>query len=89
MDRNMVIETAYEAIKDSLEWTDNYKSDGNGVDSYSNYIDGIVTMTENILNKLENEKEDRLARPIKEQQFDQILQIERGSMVIKYENLGR
>ena len=52
----MVIETAYEAIKDSLEWTDNYKSDGNGVDSYSNYIDGIVTMTENILNKLENEK---------------------------------
>ena len=70
MDRNIVIETAYEAIKDSLEWTDNYKSDGNGVDSYSNYIDGIVTMTENILNKLENEKEDRLARPIKEQQFN-------------------
>ena len=30
MDRNMVIETAYEAIKDSLEWIDNYKSDGNG-----------------------------------------------------------
>ena len=70
MDRNMVIETAYEAIKDSLEWTDSYKSDGNGVDSYSNYIDGIVTMTENILNKLENEKEGRLARPIKEQQFN-------------------
>ena len=70
MDRNMVIETAYETIKDSLEWTDNYKSDGNGVDSYSNYIDGIVTMTENILNKLEKEKEGRLARPIKEQQFN-------------------
>ena len=66
----MVIETAYEAIKDSLEWADNYKSDGNGVDSYSNYIDGIVTMTENILNKLENEKEGRLARSIKEQQFN-------------------
>lgn len=63
MDRNMVIEIAYETIKDSLEWTDNYKSDGNGVDSYSNYIDGIVTMTENILNKLENEKEGRPARP--------------------------
>ena len=70
MDRNMVIETAYEAIKDSLEWADNYKNDGNGVDSYSNYIDGIVTMTENILNKLENEKESRFAWPIKEQQFD-------------------
>ena len=59
MDRNMVIETAYETIKDSLEWIDNYKSDGYGVDSYSNYIDGIVTMTENILNKLEKEKECR------------------------------
>lgn len=56
MDRNTVIETAYEEIKDSLEWTDGYKNDGNGVASYANYIEGIIAMTESILRKMDGKE---------------------------------
>lgn len=50
MDRNTVIETAYETIKESLEWADSYK------DTYSLYIDGIVSVTDALLDKFDEKK---------------------------------
>ena len=50
MDRNLVIETAYETIKDAIEWA--ISDDDN---TFANYVDGIVGMTENLLEKLEKE----------------------------------
>lgn len=50
MDKNQVIKTAFETIKESTEW-------GMGSESkeYGNWVDGVVTMTDNILNILNNE----------------------------------
>ena len=48
MVKTLVLESMYEAVKESLEW---------GIDckdcSHSFHIDGIVAVTEMILNKLE------------------------------------
>ena len=47
MDKNQIIETAFETIKESTEW---------GVDeegkTYGNWVDGVATVVENILNKI-------------------------------------
>ena len=51
----LVLEAMYEAVKESLEW---------GIDckdcSHSFHIDGIVAVTEMILNKLEDENDKSL-----------------------------
>ena len=46
MDRNLVIESAYEAIKDGLEWGINEKE-------YGDFVNGIIAMTDTLLEKLE------------------------------------
>lgn len=49
MDKNKILEIAFETIKDSTEW---------GIEcedkTYGHYVDGVVTMTDNILNEFEN-----------------------------------
>lgn len=51
MNRANILETTYEVIKDSLEWADSYK------EKYCNYIDGVMTMTDYLLVRLEKENE--------------------------------
>ena len=46
--KNLILQTVYETIKDSLEWADNYKDT-----RYYDYIDGVITMTYNLLEKIE------------------------------------
>lgn len=54
MDKNQIIETAFETIKESTEWGLEDKSD-----RYGHFIDGVVTMTDNLLDKLKEEKNGR------------------------------
>ena len=56
MDKNQIIETAFETIKESTEWGIEDKSD-----RYGHFVDGVVTMTDNLLNKM---KEDKNCRPV-------------------------
>lgn len=48
MSRSMILEAMYEVIKDSTEW-------GVGCEdgSYGNYVDGVMAMTEAMLDKNE------------------------------------
>lgn len=48
MDKNTVIETAYELIRDSAESCINT----NNSNGYVDFVDGITSMTEAILDKL-------------------------------------
>ena len=59
MDKNQIIETAFETIKEATEWEMEDKSD-----RYGHFVDGVVTMTDNLLNKL---KEEKNGRPIKKE----------------------
>jgi hypothetical protein len=54
MDKNQIIETAFETIKESTEWGLEDKSD-----RYGHWVDGVVTMTDNLLDKLKEEKNGR------------------------------
>lgn len=56
MDKNQIIEAAFETIKESTEWGIEDKSD-----RYGHFVDGVVTMTDNILNKM---KEEKNCRPV-------------------------
>lgn len=56
MDKNQIIEAAFETIKESTEWEIEDKSD-----RYGHFVDGVVTMTDNILNKM---KEEKNCRPV-------------------------
>lgn len=56
MNKNQVIETAFETIKESTEWGIEDKSD-----RYGHFVDGVVTMTDNLLNKM---KEEKNCRPV-------------------------
>lgn len=49
LSRNEIIETAFNTISDSIEWADNdvFK------DKYHMFIDGIVSVTQDILKKFE------------------------------------
>lgn len=51
MDKNQIIEAAFETIKESTEWGIEDKSD-----RYGHFVDGVVTMTDNLLNKMKEEK---------------------------------
>ena len=46
MNKNIILETTYETIKESVEWA---------LDSedkvFGNYIDGVITLTSNLLEK--------------------------------------
>lgn len=46
MDKNIVVEMAYETIKESLEWLEEYKDN-----TYPYYIQGVVDMTDNLIRK--------------------------------------
>lgn len=48
--KNQVIETAFEIIKESIEW--GIEEDGK---TYGNFIDGVVTMADNLFNKINEE----------------------------------
>ena len=56
MYKNQIIEAAFETIKESTEWGIEDKSD-----RYGHFVDGVVTMTDNILNKM---KEEKNCRPV-------------------------
>ena len=51
MDKNQIIETAFETIKESTEWGLEDESK-----TYGHWIDGVVTMTDNLLDKMKEEK---------------------------------
>ena len=48
MNKLVILESMYAAIKDSLEWS----LDSNG--SYGYFVDGIMAMTEKMLETLDN-----------------------------------
>lgn len=54
LSRNEVLETAFKTISDSIEWadSDSFK------DKYHMFIDGVVSVTRDILEKFEPEKEE-------------------------------
>lgn len=51
MDKNKIIEVAYKAIKESTEW-------GMGCESkeYGNWIDGVITMADNLIEEIDMEE---------------------------------
>lgn len=51
MDKNEIIETVFETIKESTEWGLEDESK-----TYGHWIDGVVTMADNLLNKINEEK---------------------------------
>lgn len=53
MDKNQVIETAFETIKESTEW--GIEEDGK---TYGHWVDGVVTVVDNLLNKLKEENNE-------------------------------
>ena len=53
MNKNLVIEAAYETIKESLDWGMDCKDN-----TYANYVDGIINMTETMLRKFEKENQE-------------------------------
>ena len=48
-----ILETYFETISDSMEWADDCKEK-----EYYNFIDGVTTMTQNILDKINSTKGD-------------------------------
>lgn len=56
MDKNRVLEIAFETIKDSTEW---------GIEcedkSYGHYVDGIIRMTDNLLDEFNKKNYDMIA----------------------------
>lgn len=57
MNRNQVIETAFETIRESTEW---------GIDEegkiYGNWVDGVIAMTNNLLDKINEENKRPLVK---------------------------
>lgn len=51
MDRNQIIDTTFEVIGESTEW-------GKGEEGkvYGHFVDGIVTVVERLLDKIDEEK---------------------------------
>ena len=54
MDKNEIIETAFETIKESTEW--GLENEGK---TYGHWIDGVVTVVDNILKRISEEKSGR------------------------------
>ena len=55
MDKNQIIETAFEAIRESTEW--GIEEEGR---VYGHFVDGIVTVVDRLFNKINEEKNGRL-----------------------------
>lgn len=55
MERSLVIETAYEIIKDAIEWGEDDK------EAFINHVDGVCNMTYELLTKLEAKKEEKIS----------------------------
>ena len=55
MDKNQIIETAFEAIRESTEW--GIEEEGR---VYGHFVDGIVTIVDRLLDKINEEKNGRL-----------------------------
>ena len=51
MDKNQIIETAFETIKESTGWGLECKDQ-----TYGHWIDGVVTVVDNLLNEIDEEK---------------------------------
>ena len=47
MNKTMILEAAFEIIKDSLEWGFDYEKN-----EYENYISGVVDITNKLLDKI-------------------------------------
>ena len=54
MNRHEVIEIAYETIKDNLEW-----ASGSEDKTLGYFMDGVVSMTDRLLDAIEGETEQR------------------------------
>ena len=54
MDKTQILETAFEAIKDSTEWGIECKDQ-----TYGHWVDGVVTVVDNLLNKISEENNGR------------------------------
>ena len=54
IDKNQIIETAFETIKESTEWGLEDKSD-----RYGHWVNGVVTVVDNILKGISEEKNGR------------------------------
>ena len=52
IDRNKIIENAYETIKDSLDFAGEYEN-------YIDYVNGIIASTDALLEKLSNKKVEK------------------------------
>lgn len=72
MDRRLVLEAAYEAISDSLEWGLDCK-DG----SFNYHVDGITAVVAILLDKIETDEKERLEK-----------MKSLSSMIIPCDNLG-
>ena len=59
MDRNQIIETAFETIKESTEWGMEEKEK-----TYGYFVDGVVTVVENLLDKI-NKQNNRVTQMVK------------------------
>lgn len=55
MNKNQIIETAYKTIKESIDWGIEDKSN-----TYGYWIDGVVTVVDNLLDKIKEENNCRL-----------------------------
>lgn len=51
MEKNQIYETAFETIKESTEWGLDEKSK-----TYGHWVDGVVTVVDNLLTRLNEEK---------------------------------
>ncbi len=58
MDKNQIIEIAFETIRESTEWG----IEEEDCKSYGHFIDGVVTVVDNILSKI---KEVNNGKPVK------------------------
>lgn len=52
MDKNQIIEIAFETIRESTEWG----IEEEDCKAYGHFVDGVVTMTDALLDKIKEEK---------------------------------
>ena len=57
MNKESIYEAFFKTISDGLEWAFELK------DEYVNWVDGIVAMTQNLLNNLDNNKKTECSGP--------------------------
>lgn len=55
MDKNQIYEAAFETIKESTEWGIDEESK-----TYGHWVDGVVTVVDNLLDKINEEKNCKL-----------------------------